>query len=432
VKTRFKIAVALLFSLLTLAALAVPWYSSRTLSAQVKAWASQPGQGAWQLHKVAHQGGLFASSGTAELQFRPRCTTGADEAPVVLALAYRVSHVPTRSGLGEFTWTLSPSKASSADALAGFTGLSAQGVVGYDGTVSNDIALPEWLRSEGAQEVKIAASKAQLRLEGKTVTLHWAVDDMAFQAKDDALNLRGTRLSLALDDWQRATGSVVLEVDDARTGAVTLQKLKLRYTLREVAQRWNYQQGVTVDKLQWMGRTLSDVALQGEVTGLHAPSAQTLSTLFSETCAFVDASPEQMALARQAVKTLLTTGFSIGIPSLKARDTDASVDAQLLLELLPASDGEVALAQQLQSSGEIVVTGGMLTPEQAQLAMQSGYVQEVPGGLKMGYRYAAGALTVGGQSRDASMVPLALTRLDSLVNAALASSAEATPLPPIP
>jgi hypothetical protein len=139
-----------------------------------------------------------------------------------------------------------------------------------------------------------------------------------------------------------------------------------------------------------------------------------------------------MALARQAVKTLLTTGFSIGIPSLKARDTDASVDAQLLLELLPASDGEVALAQQLQSSGEIVVTGGMLTPEQAQLAMQSGYVQEVPGGLKMGYRYAAGALTVGGQSRDASMVPLALTRLDSLVNAALASSAEASPLPPIP
>jgi Bacterial protein of unknown function (DUF945) len=215
---------------------------------------------------------------------------------------------------------------------------------------------------------------------------------------------------------------VTLDVDEARTGAVSMQGLKLNNALREVAQRWNYQHSVTMRSVQWMGRTLSDVALEGRLTGLHAPSAQTLASLFSQTCGFANPQAPQTAMARQAVKTLLATGFSFGIERLKARDADASVEAHLLLELLPAAHGEVALAQQLQSSGEVVVKGGMLTPEQAQLATQSGYVQEVPGGLKMAYRYAAGALTVAGQPRDASLVPLALSRLDGLVNAVLTPS----------
>jgi hypothetical protein len=421
VKINVKAATFLLLVLLAAGALVVPWYSSRALDAQIKAWAAQPGQGVWQLHKVAHRAGLFASSGSAELQFRPRCTTGSEQAPLALALAYRVSHVPARSGWGQFTWTLSPSAATSAPFNA-FAGLSASGVVGYDGAVSSDVVLPALAWGADAQEVKIAASQAQLRLDGKAATLHWNVDDLELKAKDAALNLHGARLSLALDDLERATGSVVLEVDDARTGTVTLQGLQLRNELREVSKRLNYQHSATVRSLQWMGRTLSDVALQAKVTGLHAKSAQTLASLFGETCGFADANAQQTALARQAVKTLLTTGFSVGIPSLKARDADSSVSAHLLLELLPAAQGEVALAQQLQSSGEIVVKGGMLTPEQAQLATQSGYVQEVPGGLKMDYRYAAGALTVGGQPRDASMVPVVLARVDSLVNAALASA----------
>ena len=421
-KNRFKLVIALLFALIAVSALSVPWYSSRALDAQIKAWAAQPGQGVWQLHKVAHRAGLFASSGSAELQFRPRCTSGADQAPLALALAYRVSHVPARNGWGQFTWTLAPSGAHSAAALAGFAGLSASGVVGYDGAVSSDVVLPALTWGADLQEVRMAASKARLRLDGQAAALHWNVYDMEFKAKDAALNLHGARLTLALDDVQGATGSVVLEVDDARTGTVTLQGLKLRNELREASKRWNYQHSATVRSLQWMGRTLSDVALQAQVTGLHAKSAQTLASLFGQTCGFADANAQQTALARQALKTLLTTGFSVGIPSLKARDADSSVDAHLLLELLPAAQGEVALAQQLQSSGEIVVKGGMLTPEQAQLALQSGYVQEVPGGLKMGYRYAAGTLTVGGQPRDASMVPVVLARFDSLVNAALASA----------
>lgn len=427
-KTRFKFALALFLGLITLAALAVPWYSSREIDAQIKALAVHPGQGVWQLHKVEHQAGLFSSTGSAELQFRPRCTTGGDQAPVALALVYRISHVPTRSGWGQFTWTLSPSNAASAGALAGFAGLSASGVIAYNGAVTSDVALPALAWGADAQEISIAASKAQLRLDGTAATLHWNIDDMAFKAKEAALNLHGTRLRLALDDLQGSTGSVALEVDDARSGVVSVQGLKLHNELREVAQRWNYQQSVTMRSLQWLGRSLSDVALEAKVTGLHAKSAQTLASLYSETCGFVDPDNEKVALARDALKTLLVKGFSFGIPSLKARDADASIDAQVMLELLPAARGEVALAQQLQSSGEIVVKGGMLTPEQAQLATQSGYVQEVPGGLKMAYRYAAGALTVGGQSRDASLVPLVLTRFDSLVNAVLTPTAGAAPL----
>ena len=273
VKNRFKLVIALLFALIAVSVLAVPWYSSRALDAQIKAWAAQPGQGVWQLHKVAHRAGLFASSGSAELQFRPRCTSGADQAPLALALAYRVSHVPARSGWGQFTWTLAPSGAHSAAALPGFAGLSASGVVGYDGAVSSDVVLPALTWGADLQEIRMAASKARLRLDGQAAALHWNVDDMEFKAKDAAWKLQGARLSLALDDVQGATGSVALEVDDARTGTVTMQGLTLRNELREASKRWNYQHSATVRSLQWMGRTLSDVALQAQVTGLHAKIA---------------------------------------------------------------------------------------------------------------------------------------------------------------
>jgi hypothetical protein len=160
--------------------------------------------------------------------------------------------------------------------------------------------------------------------------------------------------------------------------------------------------------------------LEAAVTGVHAKSAQTLAVLFKDQCGFAALDPEKSALARQTISALLSAGLKIGISKFKARDADSSVDARLELELLPNAHGEVALVRQLQSSGEIVVKGGMLTPEQVQRALQSGYVQEVPGGLKMGYRYSAGVLTVADQPRDAGMVPLVLARFDQAVNDLLA------------
>lgn len=420
-KLNLKIAVPLFLGTLALGALAVPWYSSRQFEAEIQALSAKPAQGPWELRNVAHHAGLFSSEGSAQVQMRSTCTQDAAQAPMTLALNYRISHLPTRSSLGQFTWTLTSNSASNSEPAI----LTASGEVGFDGALQTDMALPAWGGGADAPGLRMAPSKAQLRLDGKAMDLHWSTDDIALQGQGNPLNLHGARIHIAMVDRDRGMGSAELQVDTASTGAASLKGLRLRSEMREAADRLNYQHSLSVRSLLWMNRTLSDVVLEAAVTGLHAKSAQALATLYSANCGYTDLSAAQLATARQALKTLVSTGFSVGIASLKARDADASVDAQMLLELLPSPSGEVALAQQLQSSGEIVVKGGMLTQEQVQMAMQGGYVQEVPGGLKMGYRYAAGALTVGDKSLDASLVPVVLARFDQAMNELMAPEGKA-------
>jgi uncharacterized protein YdgA (DUF945 family) len=427
VKLNLKIAVPLVVVTLVVAvgALAVPWYSSRQFEAEIAALAAQPAQGPLELRNVVHQAGLFSSEGSALVQMRSSCAQDATQAPLALALNYRISHLPTRSSLGQFTWTLAPNGASSGAPSGAPAMLTASGEVGFDGALQTDMALPAWGGNADAPGLRMAPSKARLRLDGKAMDLHWSTDDIAMQGQGNPLKLHGARIHIAMVDRDRGMGSAELELDTASTGAASLQGLRLRSEMHEAADRLNYQHSLSVRSLLLMNRALSDVVLEAAVTGLHAKSAQALATLYSANCGYADLSAAQLATARQALKTLVSTGFSVGIASLKARDADASVDAQLLLELLPSPSGEVALAQQLQSSGEIVVKGGMLTQEQVHMAMQGGYVQEVPGGLKMGYRYAAGALTVGDKSLDASLVPVVLARFDQAMNELLAPDGKA-------
>lgn len=419
-KFKAKTTAALMFVLLVFGALALLWYSSHQYEAQIQAWSAQPGQGPWRLRKVLHRAGLFSSSGTAELQLRSVCPQDADQVPLSFALTYHISHLPSRDSVSQFSGTLFPKDDKANTASAESVGLTASGAVGYDGVVQADMALPALAFGASPKGINIAASKGRIRLDGHALHLQWKVADIAYKTRDSRWDLHGTRMVLALDDLQRTTGSLALDLDAASVGATSLQGLSLRTDVGELADRLNYKQGVAVRQLQWIDRTLSDVALEAAVTGLHAKSAQTLATLFTDQCEFTGLNPEKSALARQALITLLNAGLKVGIPKFKARDADSSVDARLELELLPSTNGEVTLVRQLQSSGDIVVKGGMLTPEQVQRALQSGYVQEVPGGLKMGYRYRAGVLTVADQPRDAGVVPLMLARLDQAVNALLA------------
>ncbi|MDH4479318.1 MAG: DUF945 family protein [Rhodoferax sp.] len=406
---------ALLGVLLAAGALAIPWYSAHQYETQILAWAARSEQGPWRLHKVSHQAGLFSSGGTAELQWRSVCPQDADQEPLSFALAYRISHLPSRGGLSQFSWTLFP-KGAAAEAA----GLTAGGTVGYDGVLQADMALPALTFGVSSQNIKLAASKGRVRLDGNALHLQWNVADIAYTTRDSLLDLHGARMVLALNDLQRTSGNLALDLDAATAGATSLQGLSLRTEVGELAGGLNYKQGLAVRQMEWMGRTLSDVVLEAGVTGVHAKSAQTLAVLFKDQCGFAALDPEKSALARQTISALLSAGLKIGISKFKARDADSSVDARLELELLPNAHGEVALVRQLQSSGEIVVKGGMLTPEQVQRAIQSGYVQEVPGGLKMGYRYSAGVLTVADQPRDAGVVPLVLARFDQAVNDLLA------------
>ncbi|MFM6992618.1 MAG: DUF945 family protein [Rhodoferax sp.] len=410
-----KVTLGLLATALATLTLALPWYSSRQVDALIQAGAAQPDDARWALRHVSHQAGLFSSSGSADVQLRSACAQDTAQEPMALHLTYQISHIPSHRGVNQFTWTLAPvGKASRLSAA-----LNGSGAVGYSGAVSTDMDVPELRSSGNWQAVRIAPSNGRLRIDGKALTLQWNVDAIQWKTGGSSLDLQGTHLHMDLDDLQGLTGSVELGVDAAQAASTSLQGLKVRNEVREVAQRLNYKQSITAQRVNWMDKALHDVTIEGAMTGLHAKSVQTLVDLWSDSCGATALNADQSALLRQAVRMLLTSGFSVGIPTLKAHDADASVTGSLQLSLRPAAKGEPALAEQLESSGELVVQGAMLTPEQVQMVLQSGYAQEVAGGLKVGYRYADGALTVSGQPRDASLVPLVLTRFDQALNEAL-------------
>ena len=73
-------ALAAVLGLLALAGLAVPWYSSRTLDTELKAFAEASRKGDVVVHKLAHQAGLFKSTGTIEFQVRDSCEAAAPAA----------------------------------------------------------------------------------------------------------------------------------------------------------------------------------------------------------------------------------------------------------------------------------------------------------------------------------------------------------------
>jgi hypothetical protein len=119
--------------------------------------------------------------------------------------------------------------------------------------------------------------------------------------------------------------------------------------------------------------------------------------------------------------------MSIGIPALKGSGEGGQVSASLMVELLPASDGKIALEKYLRSSGQLTVTGTLLNPSQIDMALTSGFAEKVPGGVKAAFNYQDGLLKISDKSLDAGMVKNALAQADKAIEGFLRPKAGPAP-----
>jgi hypothetical protein len=124
---------------------------------------------------------------------------------------------------------------------------------------------------------------------------------------------------------------------------------------------------------------------------------------------------------RSALRTLLASGFSISVPSLRGSGAQGSVEGNLTLELLNAQDQPVSLTRQLNSSGQLTVRGDALSADQQQRALDSGYFQAIPEGFQARFAYDKGVLRAGDRTLDATVLQLGLAQADELIQAFLAS-----------
>ena len=411
-------AVAAVLGLLALAGLALPWYSSRTLDTELKAFAEASRKGDLVVHKLTHEAGLFKSSGTIEFQLRDSCEAAANQDPSSFSVSYSVSHLPSTRGVMQFEWALLPQGNADA-ALEKVIGqgkkLGGTGALGYSGLVKAEMDVPEMNFNNEGVNFQITASKGSLTADTKAAQFIWNLSSFVARGKGDALDMKGLSLNMDLKDRNLGTGTIALGVDGISTASVSIQGLLVRSETTEDKDRLSSKVTESVKVLKVMGQSLNDLVLEASIGGLHAPSVRSLVEIGKASCGFRNMTADESQKVRKAVETLLTSGMSIGIPALKGSGEGGQVSASLMLELMPASDGKIALEKYLRSSGQLTVTGTLLNPAQIDMALTSGFAEKVPGGVKAAYSYQDGLLKISDKTLDAGMVKNALSQVDKAI-----------------
>ena len=410
---------AAVLGLLAVVALAVPWYSSRTLDAELKAYADSARQGDLVVRKLSHQAGLFTSSGNIEFQLRDSCAADSAQDPSSFSVEYVVSHLPSPQGIFQFEWSVLP-QGNTAAAIEKVIGpgkkLSGTGALGYGGLLKADMDVPELNFSHEGVAFQITPSKGTLRADKTAAQFVWNLQRFVARGNGDALDVKNLSLNMDLKDHALGTGTIVLDIGGISTASVSMEGLQLRSETTESKDRLDSKVSESVRVLNVMGQSLKDLALEASVTGLHAPSVRTLLEIGKATCGFGNMTADESQKVRKAVETMLTSGMSVGIPTLKGSGEGGQVSANMVLELLPSSDGTIALEKHLRSSGALSITGTLLNQGQTEMALATGFASKVPDGLKASYSYQDGLLTISNKTLDGGAVKTALAQADRMIH----------------
>ena len=310
--------------------------------------------------------------------------------------------------------------------------MSGKGAITYAGLVQTSMALPEINFARGSEKIQVTPSQGSLAIGKTALQFDWTIERAVMRGNGQALEMKQTSLVLDLSNRAVGTGSIAFGVESLSTGQLSLEGLRISSDTRETGDRLNSNITQSIRSAQFMGQSLKDLKIEAAIKGLHTQSVRTLTTLFGESCGIDNMTADEHKQVRAAVKTLLTSGLSFGIPALKGSSQSGGIDGNMEVALLPAKGDNISLATQLKSTGQLTLTGSVVTPEQKQTALTTGFVREVAGGLQASYDYSAGLLKVSGKALDAGIFQTALAKADEAINVFLSSnSPESSPKPAI-
>ena len=414
-----KYILAAVLGLLALAAFALPWYSSHTLDAELKAFAEGARQGDLVVNKLTHEAGLFKSKGSIEFQLRDSCAADPTQAPSSFSVEYVVSHLPSTHGVMQFEWSVLPQGNTAAEiekVIGPGKKLSGTGALGYGGLVKAEMDVPELRFNHDGVAFQVTPSKGSFSADKTAAQFVWNLQRFVARGNGDAFDVKDMSLNMDLKDRKLGTGTIVLDIGGVSTASVSMEGLQVRSETTESKDRLDSKVSESIRVLNVMGQSLKDLALEASVTGLHTPSVRTLLEIGQATCGFSNMTADESQKVRKAVETMLTTGMSIGIPTLKGSGDGGQVSANMVLELLPSGDGTIALEKHLRSSGQLSITGTLLNQGQIDMALATGFATKAPDGLKASYSYQDGLLKVSDKTLDGGMVKTALAQADRQIN----------------
>ena len=399
--------------------------------ASLQALKSEPqvAGGGLRIQKLNHDRGLFTSKGQAEVVFDPGCAVEQDAGDALtMRVDYKMSHVILPGSVIRIDWKATAVGATAEEfkALLGTTDfVTGSGVVGFDGVLRTQMALPQISMRRSGEVLQISPSKGFLSIQREAFSFGWKIDRLVSRGAGEAMEAKGIVVDLDLKNRYLGTGSAQLDVEYLSLSEGTLEGFTLRSEALEKGDRLDMTVTPAIRKLKTgQGPELTDLSMQIAIKGLDTRSVETLTRLFESSCGMQSLTADEGRIAREATVKLLARGLAMGIPMITGTSADGSIGGELMLELAESKDGKPSLANQFKSQGRIEIAGGLIPAEQREMIVSEGLAAAKGTGLTAEYEYARGVLKINGRTHDASGLLTALQTLDQQLQTVVAGRSQ--------
>lgn len=400
-------------------------YGASRIEAEIKALAARPSsETGWRILEAQHHGSFLGGTGRIVIAPMIQNLDNSETDLPTGELSYSLSTLLLPGSLARFTWTLSGHGAT-ADALKAAFGtapaVSGSGRVGHDGTVSSDFSIPEINLNESGTRIAVSPVSGAVAIKGLGLQVSAALDRLTARGQGEAMDLSALAVQLAWTDYRRGLGVTEFSLGKIATQEGTLEQLRHKTETTVADGRLSVRSSDTVRQATVAGETLTDLALDIALTGLHADSLYTVAGLLSDSNGLQNLTLEEDERFRQALRGLLEQGLSVGVSRLSGKTAKGSLDGKITVELRPAAlaNAPISLVKGLRAEGDVQVSGETLPPEIVQMAVAMGLAQPAPQGLKAEISFADGALRANGRALDPQGMLQALSMTETMLNAFL-------------
>jgi hypothetical protein len=369
---------------------------------------------------VKHEQSLLSAKGSFDLQFADVTADAKDGTALYTAQAtYKVSNLLLPDSAMRFDWQVKPA-GPRAQALKDFFGqefdLHGHGKLAYGGAARSSFNLPKLSVRQGRDSFDFSPLAGNIAWGAKTLAADFKLDRLTMRTAEYVLDVQGVNMQSEVSDRQKGIGSASLAVTKLSTKEFTAENFVLTSTTAEKDKRINLTVHPKVASLDVAGQKLRDVSLEFAVTGMNSASVEALSAVGHDTNDFRMLTADEQSRVKQALRALVSDGFSIGIPTLAAKTEAGTVQGALKLEVLPGKAAKFSTVDSIRASGQIEANGRVLDNKQRSMAMLFGLVVPTKEGLRASFELAGGSIKANGKTFD---IKANLDYFDELINEAL-------------
>ena len=371
--------------------------SSKATESELRALAAKPaGELRIRLKSLEHHAGLFSSDGKVEISLIDDCNEDAANSEILTAeINYKTNNLIFPASLVRFDWNLQPAGKDGEMFVKLFgskLNLEGHGEVSLTRAIKSNIHLPELIMARNAEKLIIEPSSGNVSISGGALVFDWKTEKLTSRCGGQAVELQNIGMVVDMKNRNRGTGTSAFSIDKISTSWGSAESFKFLSEVTEKSDLLDMRLQPSLKSAQFNGQTLSDVAFEVGVKGIHSPSIETILKLSEESCGFRNLTFEKDEVARKAVAKIMNTGFSMGIPMLKGTLSEGSLEGALTVQLTSGNGKDIDLASHLKSNGHLLLKGKALTEEQKRDAVRSEFAVQTSEGIKAGFEYDDGFL----------------------------------------